>query len=445
MSDPIVQVEGLGKKFIITHEAGSQYAKRYMTLRESLAAWPGQMLRKFTHPLDATLGKGEREEFWALRDVNFQIAHGESIGVIGRNGAGKSTLLKLLSRISAPTEGRFTLRGRVASLLEVGTGFHPELTGRENIFLNGAILGMSRAEVRRQFDDIVAFADVERFLDTPVKRFSSGMYTRLAFAIAAHLQPDILIMDEVLAVGDAQFQKKCLSKMEDVSTQQGRTIIFVSHSMGLISRVCQRCLVLRQGKLIYDGDTPGAMALYMEELRSSPGCYTAKSFKPDMAQILRVALVDDKGELIVNDHTNRSEFRLQVDVHTPLRIPAGSILFTLREASGTIVMSVDMRDTSSDGIPAGTHRFEVPFPPFLLAPGTFTFSLALSALHHIHHVETIPDAVSIGIVDIDSMHGNNRTGYFGGRLPFHNVGPVDPSTIFGIGAKAEPTVVTSGA
>ena len=190
------------------------------------------------------------EEFWALKDVSFEVKRGEVLGIIGRNGAGKSTLLKILSRITEPTEGRVTLRGRVASLLEVGTGFHPELTGRENIYLNGAILGMTRAEIRRKFDEIVAFAEVEKFLDTPVKRYSSGMYVRLAFAVAAHLEPEILVVDEVLAVGDAEFQKKCLGKMNSVATVEGRTVLFVSHNMAVVQHLCERVILLKNGVLL---------------------------------------------------------------------------------------------------------------------------------------------------------------------------------------------------
>ncbi len=204
----------------------------------------------------------EVEEFWALKDVSFEVAQGEVLGIIGRNGAGKSTLLKVLSRITEPTKGRVTLRGRVASLLEVGTGFHPELTGRENIFLNGAILGMTRSEITKKFEEIVDFAGVEKFLDTPVKRYSSGMYVRLAFAVAAHLDPEILIIDEVLAVGDSEFQKKCLGKMKDVA-MYGRTVLLVSHNMGSIKQLCSRCLLMENGKLVSMGDVDKAVSSYV--------------------------------------------------------------------------------------------------------------------------------------------------------------------------------------
>ncbi len=240
----IIKVEGLGKKYRIRHAAQGQ--ARYKTFRELLSEIPAAVRRRFNSSACAPSGM---EDFWALRDVSFEVQPGERIGIIGRNGAGKSTLLKLLSRITDPTEGRITLRGRLSSLLEVGTGFHPELTGRENIFLNGAILGMSRTEVKRKFDEIVDFAGVEKFLDTPVKRYSSGMYVRLAFAVAAHLEPEILVVDEVLAVGDAEFQKKCLGKMEEVSEGEGRTVLFVSHNISAVSQLCNRGLLIRNGGL----------------------------------------------------------------------------------------------------------------------------------------------------------------------------------------------------
>ena len=243
--DIIIRAEGLGKKYVIGHEAQRE---RYVALRDVIARSARSALRK---AIDMAKGRfvvpgDEMEEFWALKDVSFEVKRGEVLGIIGRNGAGKSTLLKILSRITEPTEGRVTIKGRVASLLEVGTGFHPELTGRENIYLNGAILGMKRAEIKRKFDEIVAFAEVERFLDTPVKRYSSGMYVRLAFAVAAHLEPEILIVDEVLAVGDAEFQKKCLGKMQDVAGH-GRTVLFVSHNMAAIRSLCETGILLRSG------------------------------------------------------------------------------------------------------------------------------------------------------------------------------------------------------
>src|SRR3989449_1954633 len=253
MSDVVIRAENLGKKYVIGHEAQDG---RYVTLRDALMHNVRGMWQKTKDLVrgEAIVQGDTVEEIWALRDINFEIRQGEVVGIIGRNGSGKSTLLKILSRITEPTEGRVSIRGRVSSLLEVGTGFHPELTGRENIFLNGAILGMTRAEIRRKFDEIVAFAEIEKFLDTPVKRYSSGMYLRLAFAVACHLEPEILVVDEVLAVGDAAFQAKCIGKMGDVA-RQGRTVVFVSHNLAAVTALCSSAMLIRDGRLMYSGST----------------------------------------------------------------------------------------------------------------------------------------------------------------------------------------------
>ncbi|MBW4459626.1 MAG: ABC transporter ATP-binding protein [Nodosilinea sp. WJT8-NPBG4] len=261
MSDSVIQVENLGKKYVLGQQQGNS---RYVALRDVVADGVKSFSRRLRHPLKHKI-RPQQDEFWALKDVSFEVNQGEVVGIIGRNGAGKSTLLKILSRITEPTTGRVRLRGRVASLLEVGTGFHPELTGRENIFLNGAILGMSRVEINRKFDEIVEFAEVSRFLDTPVKRYSSGMYVRLAFAVAAHLEPEILVVDEVLAVGDAAFQKKCLGKMGDVAKQEGRTVLFVSHNMTAVESLCQTALMLSDGQVLFRGDARTAIAKYISE------------------------------------------------------------------------------------------------------------------------------------------------------------------------------------
>src|SRR2546427_6952822 len=247
MSDVVVRAENLGKKYVIGHQAEDG---RYVALRDVLMHNVRSMWQKTTDLArgNAIVQGDSVEEIWALRDINFEIRQGEVVGIIGRNGSGKSTLLKVLSRITEPKDGRVSIRGRVSSLLEVGTGFHPELTGRENIFLNGAILGMTRAEIKRKFDEIVAFAEIEKFLDTPVKRYSSGMYVRLAFAVAAHLEPEILLVDEVLAVGDAAFQSKCIGKMEGVA-REGRTVVFVSHDMAAVESLCTRCFLLDSARI----------------------------------------------------------------------------------------------------------------------------------------------------------------------------------------------------
>jgi lipopolysaccharide transport system ATP-binding protein len=263
MTDPIISVQNLSKRYMLGRSQPER--ERYVALRDVMVNEAKAMVRRGRDFLSGRPNeKRETErEFWALKDVSFEVKQGEVIGIIGRNGAGKSTLLKILSRITEPTEGRVALRGRVASLLEVGTGFHPELTGRENIFLNGAILGMGQKEVRRKLDEIVAFAEVERFLDTPVKRFSSGMYVRLAFSVAAFLEPEILIVDEVLAVGDGEFQKKCLGKMDEVSRGDGRTVLFVSHNMGVITSLCPTAIWLEKGSVHKIGDSRDVVSEYL--------------------------------------------------------------------------------------------------------------------------------------------------------------------------------------
>jgi ABC-type polysaccharide/polyol phosphate transport system ATPase subunit len=267
MSAPIISVENLSKRYLIGRQSERGELYFYTTLRDAL--WR-ELRTSARNTVELLRGRqivhGDTvEHFWALKDVSFEVNDGEVLGIIGRNGAGKSTLLKVLSRITEPTTGRVTLRGRVASLLEVGTGFHPELSGRENIYLNGAILGMSRAEIRRKFDEIVGFAEIDKFLDTPVKRYSSGMYVRLAFAVAAHLEPEILIIDEVLAVGDAVFQKKCLGKMSEVSRREGRTVLFVSHDMAAIAELADRAVLLERGSITAAGAVSNVLSSYLSK------------------------------------------------------------------------------------------------------------------------------------------------------------------------------------
>lgn len=306
MSDVIVQVESLSKRYIL----GQQSQERYQSFRDVI----GRRAKAILHPFRRSSAKKRAagEEFWALKDVSFEIRQGDRVGVIGRNGAGKSTLLKVLSRITEPTYGRIGIRGRVASLLEVGTGFHPELTGRENIYLNGAILGMSRVEIRRKFDEIVSFAEVEKFLDTPVKRYSSGMYVRLAFAVAAHLEPEILVVDEVLAVGDATFQKKCLGKMQEVSTE-GRTILFVSHNSSAIASLCDRGLVLDKGQVRAYTSSLEALSLYNNELNQNTFSRERELNNPHIQKVELDQELLDKGTLKVNVH-----FQSPWDLNPPI-------------------------------------------------------------------------------------------------------------------------------
>lgn len=303
-NDAIISVEGLGKRYSLRHKSG----ERYTALRDVLASKFAAPWRRLTASRPRDNGRQDHgtgpvvsgqlsggpvisgqlssgpvvsgprtEEFWALRDVSFSVRKGEVLGIIGRNGAGKTTLLKILSRITEPTEGRIRIKGRVASLLEVGTGFHPELTGRENIFLNGAILGMTKAEIKKKFDEIVAFAETEKFLDTPVKRYSSGMYVRLAFAVAAHLEPEILVVDEVLAVGDTEFQKKCLGKMESVATREGRTVLFVSHNMEAVRALCSNAINLDCGRIRASGTVEDVIEDYLRFIQSDQAAAQSKA------------------------------------------------------------------------------------------------------------------------------------------------------------------------
>ncbi len=314
MKDAIIEVEHLSKRYIIAHQGAATDGLRHRL--ESAVRAPWRWLKGERRTSTAT-----REEFWALKDVSFGIQRGEVIGVIGRNGAGKSTLLKILSRITEPTEGRIRIRGRVASLLEVGTGFHPELTGRENVFLNGAILGMPKAEIERKFDAIVAFAEIEKFLDTPVKRYSSGMYVRLAFAVAAHLEPEILVVDEVLAVGDAEFQKKCLQKMGDVA-HGGRTVFFVSHNMQAVTRLCSRCILLHRGEIKMDGDSNRVANAYLNSgvtttaVREWPD--PAKAPGDDVTRLRAVRIRAASGEVVDSiDIREPVALELEYDVLAP--------------------------------------------------------------------------------------------------------------------------------
>jgi len=308
-SDVVIRVEGLGKKYALHHEKSERYtALRDVVARKAKAA--GELLNPFTlagqlrkAQRQAAVGRAEsEEEFWALKDVSFEIRRGERVGIIGRNGAGKSTLLKILSRITEPSTGRVEIRGRVASLLEVGTGFHPELTGRENIYLNGAILGMTRREIRSKFDEIVDFAEVEKFLDTPVKRYSSGMYVRLAFAVAANLEPEILVVDEVLAVGDSLFQKKCIDKMRSISRRQARTILLVSHQLESLRALSERAISLQNGAIIMDGSSSEVISQYIESTMQVEPSSSRETLTSDLLDILEPSMQSSSGAISYSDH-----------------------------------------------------------------------------------------------------------------------------------------------
>jgi lipopolysaccharide transport system ATP-binding protein len=365
MGDTMIKVEGLGKKYIISHLGPGSYT----AMRDIIAEKTKKILKR-------SFEQSSKEEFWALKDVSFEIKKGEAIGIIGRNGAGKSTLLKVLSRITEPTHGRIEINGRVASLLEVGTGFHPELTGRENIFLNGAILGMSRAEIRKKFDEIVAFAEVEKFLDTPVKRYSSGMYVRLAFAVAAHLEPEILIIDEVLAVGDAEFQKKCLGKMEDVSSKEGRTVLFVSHNMNVIRSLCPSAIMLSAGKIIATGKTNDVVEKYFEyngnNNRVGNKLYYHKTGSY-AAQINNIDINNTKNPLL----SLFDKINIRISIEIKEHIKAVELFVIIYNTEGLPVLSVFQKDNNElTRIDGDTLEVSVNFDNSLI-PGRYFVSAGM--------------------------------------------------------------------
>jgi lipopolysaccharide transport system ATP-binding protein len=319
MSNIVISVENLSKRYLLGHKS-DETREPYLALRGVVARDIRKIGRRTADMLRGRhiIQGDEIEEFWALNDVSFEVKQGEVLGIIGDNGAGKSTLLKILSRITEPTKGRAIIGGRVASLLEVGTGFHPELTGRENIFLNGAILGMTRREIERKFDEIVAFAEVEKFLDTPVKRYSSGMYVRLAFAVAAHLEPEVLVVDEVLAVGDTEFQKKCLGKMDEVSRSEGRTVLFVSHNMAAITELADRVVLLEKGSVAIDGGVADALSTYLSK-GGEPAVYTSQHDEEYQSPYLARAEVFTSDRGSVHRFGEALEIRFQVRHNQPLQ------------------------------------------------------------------------------------------------------------------------------
>lgn len=393
---PAIIARDLAKEYVIGGGPRARENFREMFVRRLAAPF-----RKNVPKEDAAGGK---ERFLALDDVSFEVGNGEAVGVIGRNGAGKSTLLKILSRITEPTSGRAEIRGRVGSLLEVGTGFHPELTGRENVFLNGAILGMTRSEIRKKFDEIVAFSEIERFLDTPVKRYSSGMYVRLAFAIAAHLEPEILIVDEVLAVGDAQFQRKCLGKMGDV-TKEGRTVLFVSHNMQAISTLTRRCLVLDQGKCLYDGPTDVGITRYLEFFSGNGSIYTDLP-SSDVPLVTLVELhTSDPGN--VHRHGEPMEIRFEVAIPAP--IEGGALAFQVFNHLQMPVLHILVIDSD---LPlfrnAGRYRLACRIPKVRLYIGRYSLAVHLAGSQGARKLQTLEGICPFEVV----AYGKSRDGYW---------------------------------
>jgi ABC-type polysaccharide/polyol phosphate transport system ATPase subunit len=387
--DIVIRAEGLGKKYVIGHQTERE---RYTTLRDVLARSGRNLARAAADTLRGrSIVAGDTiEEFWALKDVSFEVKRGEVLGIIGRNGAGKSTLLKILSRITEPSQGRVEIKGRVASLLEVGTGFHPELTGRENIFLNGAILGMTRAEIMRKFDEIVDFSGVEKFLDTPVKRYSSGMYVRLAFAVAAHLEPEILVVDEVLAVGDTEFQKKCLGKMQDVAGH-GRTVLFVSHNVGAIQNLCARAVLLGSGRLILDGTTRQAIERLINASSDQLLTHWRRSQTSRKSRIAEVRLMTDESEVTLSPWSDPVAIEIDYTISSERGAEIG---IEVVDESGKLIFFSSEPIVGDDAVEDFTAKVVV--PARLLAPRRYYISVIL----HIPNNKIIDRCNDVIVVDV---------------------------------------------
>lgn len=375
----VITVKNIGKKYTISHQQREEYSSLRDVINNGALSLGRKLIRPFRSSLDTLPLAPASEDFWALKAVSFEVKQGDRIGIIGKNGAGKSTLLKILSRITEPTTGSIRIKGRVASLLEVGTGFHPELTGRENIFLNGAILGMQREEIRSKFDEIVDFAEIERFLDTPVKHYSSGMYVRLAFAVAAHLEPEILIVDEVLAVGDSQFQKKCLGKMEDVG-REGRTVLFVSHNMGAVKRLCDSCLLLNEGKIESAGVSEYVIRSYMSDCINGSNSlisWNDQDSPGDSSLKLRSArLVNIKNE-------QTAEFRIDEPIIIEIEIYLleehldAHLSIFIKSTDGIVVLHTsDIMEDDVSLITTGTYKLKCEIPAYCFNAGKYYLDLA---------------------------------------------------------------------
>jgi lipopolysaccharide transport system ATP-binding protein len=419
MQDAVITVENLSKSYLLGHNAGV-WASHH-TLRDVI----GREVRSFTRKaIDVFRGRqvvqgDEVEEFWALKNVSFEVKRGEVLGIIGRNGAGKSTLLKIVSRITEPTRGRITIRGRVASLLEVGTGFHPELTGRENIYLNGAVLGMTQRDIRKRFDEIVAFSEVEQFLDTPVKRYSSGMYVRLAFAVAAHLEPEILIIDEVLAVGDAAFQKKCLGKLSNIASQHGRTVLFVSHNMPSVQALCTRAVLMDAGQICLNGLPSAVTTAYLQDVLAAKNSFSPDSSnsKREFRQSIKKAWIENVNGDQLHAVSVGQPFRLcfQFDCKESISAPGFGCGF--EDIQGRRIFSINnymvgdplLTDIKGKGI----VRFF--FAETILLPGMYFVTLAITR-REVEWVDKIERALQFPVLERD-IYGT-------GKLPTNDQGIV---------------------
>jgi lipopolysaccharide transport system ATP-binding protein len=408
MSDAVIRAENLGKKYVIGHQAenGRYVALRDVLMQSARTLWSRTKDLAYGRPM---IAGDSLEEVWALKDVSFEIRQGEAVGIIGRNGAGKSTLLKILSRITEPSAGRVTIKGRVASLLEVGTGFHPELTGRENIYLNGAILGMTRSEIRSKFDEIVSFAETEKFLDTPVKRYSSGMYVRLAFAVAAHLEPEILLVDEVLAVGDTAFQEKCLGKMDSVA-RGGRTVFFVSHSMSAINTLCDRVIWLDRGGIALEGSNSDVVKRYLDrgQILNCDISWTGQDRPGDSFLRVESVRLRDANQHAATSFAISEDINLEIIYEVLQRGVTPLFAMTLMSSDGMTVFS-----TLSNGLEnafharpldTGIYRCVCTIPGNLLSDAHYHVSIVFNSdtnhpdyrLDHILSFDAIDDGVIRG-------------------------------------------------
>lgn len=395
MSDIVIKVENLSKCYKIGHQTGN----RHNTLRDMVVEQAQSLGRKLLHPFRTSLYAGSDviEEFWALNDISLDIRRGDSVGIIGRNGAGKSTLLKILSRITEPTCGRIEIEGRVASLLEVGTGFHSELTGRENIFLNGAILGMTRTEIKQRFDEIVAFAEIDQFLDTPVKRYSSGMYVRLAFAVAAHLHPEILIVDEVLAVGDIAFQKKCLNRMKEVSNE-GKTVIFVSHHMGSISQLCNNVFLLDRGELVKSGDPGTVMDYFLNDLYLQSEVSTYRVEKANQPVYISEITTCNSAGLTTGTFPHDEDIYARIFCVVTEPLQGSTMGFYVQDQFGRKVFTNNCDKWGQLEINSGRIALHLKIPKNFLVPGRYSLTFVISVEGRAI-IDLARDAVSLTIVD----------------------------------------------
>ncbi len=406
MSDIIIKVEHISKSYILKH----QNTESYTALRDVITNKAKGLFKP-----SSKVSNIKSEEFWALNDVSFDVNRGDRLGIIGRNGAGKSTLLKVLSRIVTPTKGRITIDGRVASLLEVGTGFHPELSGRENIFLNGSILGMSRDEIKSKFDEIVAFSEVEKFLDTPVKRYSSGMYVRLAFAVAAHLDPEILIVDEVLAVGDAEFQKKCLGKMKDVSSQ-GRTVLFVSHNMSAVRNLCDKAILLNKGCVHKQGAVDVVMDEYLnsKEAGRLSGKYVTGNTNENDVKLMKAEMFDSMNNIQDQFEINEN-ITIKFTINCARKVPNLYAYVAVKNNQEDLLIESDSMDflpNIFDSMKEGLNEYSIQINANLLAVGDYILYLSLASSYSDNFlVETPGDILRFTVVDSITERGHNRRAF----------------------------------